>query len=249
MSGLGYSAENEGSQTAVSISTDKILLVQKHKFCRIFDFIFHSEMTQAQTISLYQPMLQTIAYNLVRCKEDAEDIVQETFARWLTVDHQKIENTKAYLIRAVTNNCLNHLQSLRRKKEQYIDSVNLSELVHRFKEMNLSHLDFDANISAAWRIMHQKLEPLERAVYVLKEVCDFDYEELQKTLDKKKDHCRQLFCRAKKKMEDETARLHFEMPDTGQWIDSFKKACHFGNASDLIQELKKDISEAVQKNF
>ena len=60
----------------------------------------YSNMNQAQTIALYQPMLHTIAYNLVRCKQDAEDIVQETFVKWLTIDQQKIENTKAYLIRA-----------------------------------------------------------------------------------------------------------------------------------------------------
>lgn len=155
-------------------------------------------MNQAQTISLYQPLLHTIAYNLVRCKEDAEDIVQETFVKWLTIDQKKIENTKAYLIRAVTNNCLNHLQSLRKKKEQYFDSINFQELLTKFKETNLSQLDLEVNLSAAFKILQTKLEPLERAVYVLKEVFDFDYEELQKTLNKKKDHCRQLFHRAKK---------------------------------------------------
>src|ERR1700745_3406998 len=104
-------------------------------------------MTQAQTITLYQPLLHTIAYNLVRCKEDAEDIVQETFAKWLTIDQQKIENTKAYLIKAVTNNCLNHLNSLRKKKVEYLDNINLSELLSKFKETNLAKLDLDTNLS------------------------------------------------------------------------------------------------------
>jgi DNA-directed RNA polymerase specialized sigma24 family protein len=61
-------------------------------------------MNNAQAIALYQPMLQAIAYNLVRCKADAEDIVQETFLKWLTLGPQKVENTKAYLITAVRNN-------------------------------------------------------------------------------------------------------------------------------------------------
>jgi RNA polymerase sigma factor (sigma-70 family) len=194
-------------------------------------------MNHAQTIVLYQPLLHTIAYNLVRCKEDAEDIVQETFAKWLSIDHKKIQNTKAYLIKAVTNNCLNHLNSLRRKKEEYLE--NVSEVLNRFKETNLSNLDFDINISAAMAVVHSKLEPLERAVFLLKEVFDFDYEDLQQALDKKKDHCRQLFCRAKKKLSEETARI--TLPDTTKWVDSFKKACHIGNASDVITELKKDI--------
>ena len=61
-------------------------------------------------------MLQAIAYNIVRCKADAEDIVQETFLKWLTLGPQKIENTKAYLIKAVRNNCLNHLTTLQKKE-------------------------------------------------------------------------------------------------------------------------------------
>ena len=206
-------------------------------------------MNHAQTITLYQPLLHTIAYNLVRCKQDAEDIVQETFMKWLSVDHQKIENTKAYLIRAVTNNCLNHLQSLRKKKEELWDSINFAEMITKFKETNLAHLDLDVNLAAAFKVMQNKLEPLERAVYVLKEVFDFDYEELQKTLDKKKDHCRQLFSRAKKKLSEETAKMHFDMPDTSGLMKSFREACHFGNASELVEELKKDISGPVQKKI
>jgi RNA polymerase sigma factor (sigma-70 family) len=199
-------------------------------------------MNHAQTITLYQPLLQTIAYNLVRCKQDAEDIVQETFVKWLSIDHQKIENTKAYLIRAVTNNCLNHLQSLRKKKEQYFDSINVSEMITKFKETNLSHLDLEVNLNAAFKVMQTKLEPLERAVYVLKEVFDFDYEDLQKTLDKKKDHCRQLFSRAKKKLSEETSKIHFDMPDTARLMKSFRDACSFGDEQNLVEELKKGIS-------
>src|SRR5687768_1740916 len=149
-------------------------------------------MDQAQTIVLYQPLLHTIAYNLVRCKEDAEDIVQETFARWLSIDHQKIQNTKAYLIKAVTNNCLNHLQSLRKKKEEYLESFHWPEFIEKFRESDFSHLDIEANLTKAFQILHHKLEPLERAVYVLKEAFDLDYKALQELLNKKQEHCRQL---------------------------------------------------------
>ncbi|MFZ5972147.1 MAG: sigma-70 family RNA polymerase sigma factor [Bacteroidota bacterium] len=204
-------------------------------------------MNPAQAIALYQPLLHTIAYNLVRCRQDAEDIVQETFARWLTIDQQKIENTKAYLVRAVTNNCLNHLQTLRKKKEQYFDNMNLGEMVTKFKETNLAHLDLDVNMAAAIKKIHVQLEPLERAVYILKEAFDFDYDELQQTLDKKKEHCRQLFCRARKKLAEETSKIHLELPDAPQWMHSFRNACTVGQVTDFIQHLKADISAALQK--
>jgi RNA polymerase sigma factor (sigma-70 family) len=197
-------------------------------------------MNHAQAIALYQPMLHAIAYNLVRCKQDAEDIVQETFLKWLNAEHEKIQNLKAYLITAVTNNCLNHLNSLKRKKEEYLDSIHLPDFLVSMKEMNFSQLDLDVYLDNAMKVIHQKLEPVERAVYLLKEVFDFDYNSIQQTLDKKKDHCRQLLCRAKKKLSDEKAKIHFDIPSPSSLLESFKKACA-GDTDELIKNLQKDI--------
>ncbi len=199
-------------------------------------------MQPAQAISLYQPTLHAIAYNLVRCKEDAEDIVQETFLKWLTLGPQKVDNIKAYLITAVINNCRNHLKSLTKKKEELFSNVNMVEVLNRFKETNLAHIDLDINLSAALKVIQSKLQPLERTVYLLKEVFDVDYETLQETLNKKKEHCRQLFCRAKNKLNKEAFSIHVELPDTAKLKEAFRKACHFGPIDELVQELKKDIS-------
>ena len=192
-------------------------------------------------------MLHAIAYNIVRCKADAEDIVQETFLKWLSLGPKKIEDTKAYLIRAVKNNCLNHINTLRYKKEELLNQNNITEIINRFKENNFAHLDLEIELAKAMKVLHAKLEPLERAVFLLKEVFDFDYEALQETLDKKKEHCRQLFCRAKKKLSEETSKFNFELPNTSSLIENFKKACDFGNASELINELKNDVTAALSK--
>jgi RNA polymerase sigma factor (sigma-70 family) len=199
-------------------------------------------LNQAQAIVLYQPMLHNIAYNLLRCKADAEDIVQDTFVKWLSIDQTKIQNTKAYLIKSVTNNCLNHLNALKRKKEEYWDSIMLSELVVKFKESDFAHIDFEKELAAAFKVIQSKLEPLERATYLLKEVFNFDYDAIQKVLDKKADHCRQLFCRAKKKLSDTSFKP--ELPETSHLFDSFKKACTIDNATEFIQHLKHDIADA-----
>jgi RNA polymerase sigma-70 factor (ECF subfamily) len=201
-------------------------------------------VSPTQTIQLYHPILHSVAYNIVRCKQDAEDIVQDTFLKWLSIDRSKIQNTKAYLITAVTNNCLNHLNTLRKKKEEYWDNSKLSQMIVKFKETDFSHLDLETELSAAFKILHTKLEPLERAAYLLKEVFDFDYEAIQKALDKKADHCRQLFSRAKKKLSDESQKLHFELPKS-ELLESFKKACDIGPAANFVQELKNDISEKI----
>jgi RNA polymerase sigma-70 factor (ECF subfamily) len=196
-------------------------------------------MTQAQTIALYQPLLHRIAYNLVRCNADAEDIVQETFLRWLTIDQKKIENTKAYLVKAVTNNCLSHLDALKRKKEQCLETINASEFVQKLKEVNFGHLDLEVDLKQAFKVMQAKLQPLERAVFLLKEVFDFDYDSLTKTLDKKKDHCRQLLARAKKKLAEKTSNIHIEFP--AELLEKFRTA----NVADLISQLKEDIQKKL----
>jgi RNA polymerase sigma-70 factor (ECF subfamily) len=204
-------------------------------------------LNQAQTISLYQPTLQAIAFRLLKCKADAEDMVQETFLKWLNAEQEKIQNTKAYLIKAVTNNCLNHLNTLKRKKEQCLDAIHWTEMVERFKESDFSHLDLEAEMTKAFRILQHKLEPLERAVYLLKEVFDFDYEALQQMLDKKQEYCRQLLCRAKRKLEQASEKPATIEKAKLTLVETFKNACDLGNASEFISELKKDIALAINK--
>lgn len=201
-------------------------------------------MTNAQIISEYRPLLQAIAYNLLRCKEDAEDIVQETFLKWLSVEPaETIQNTKAYLIKSVTNASLNHLKSLKIRKTTALDTV--SEAYHKIKEINLGHLDFEVNVNAALHVLSTKLEPLERAVFILKEAFDFDYDSLQQVLDKKKDHCRQLFSRASKKLSAETNKINF--PTTTALRDSFRQTCEMGNIQLLIQVLRQEVGFALKK--
>jgi RNA polymerase sigma factor (sigma-70 family) len=210
-------------------------LILKH---RIFEGV-----NQAQTIALYQPLLQSVAYKILRCKADAEDIVQDTFVKWLSAEQEKIQNTKAYLIQAVRNNCLNHLNTLRKKKEEYLESIDLSRLKGKFTSIDFSHLDLETELNKALAVMHTKLEPLERAVYLLKEILDFDYESVQKAVNKKQEHCRQLLCRARKKLSRiEMPKMNIEMPKTSAWIESFRKACDLGNATELIAQLQKEIT-------
>lgn len=202
-------------------------------------------MNQAQAIALYHPILHSVAYNILRCKQDAEDIVQDTFVKWLSIDQTKIQNTKAYLITSVINNCKNHLNTLRKKKEEYWDSSKLSQFVVKFKETDFKHMDMEAELSAAFKVLQSKLEPLERAAYLLKEVFDFDYDAIQKVLNKKADHCRQLLSRARKKLSDTTSKIHFELPDS-HLLESFKKACS-ASPSIFIQHLQNDISKPESK--
>jgi RNA polymerase sigma-70 factor (ECF subfamily) len=189
-------------------------------------------------------MLQAIALKMLKCKADAEDLVQDTFVKWLSVDQEKVQNTKAYLIGAVTNTCLNHINSLRKKKEEYFDGFQWPEFKNWFAAPDFSHLDIEAEISAAFALVLSKLEPLERAVFLLKEVFNYDYEMLQELLGKKQEHCRQLMSRARKKLNAETKKISAAYSKKQELFQSFKNACHIGDVSELIALLKQDISLA-----
>jgi RNA polymerase sigma factor (sigma-70 family) len=204
-------------------------------------------LNQAQAIELYQPMLQAIAMRLLKCKADAEDIVQETFIRWLNTEQEKIQNTKAYLIRAVTNACLNHLEALKRKKVEYIDSLQWPEFIERLRESDFSQIDLEQRLSKAFHLLQHKLEPLERAAFVLKEAFDVEYKEMQVLLDKKQEHCRQLFCRAKRKLNDEKQRFNDALAERSALMKSFKESCDVGHAAEFLTTIKNDLKAALEK--
>ncbi|HNP18279.1 MAG TPA: sigma-70 family RNA polymerase sigma factor [Fulvivirga sp.] len=203
-------------------------------------------MNQSTTIALYQPMMQTIAQRMLGSIADAEDIVQDTLLKWLTIDTDKIRNTKAYLIKSVTNNCINHLNTLKRKKDECIDSIKSHELIDKYKEMELFRFDFENEVSAALNVIHKKLEPLEKGIFVLREFFDFEYDDLQEVFNKKKENCRQLFCRAKEKLNLETSKIKSELSESN-FLESFKKACDMGNPKVFIDHIKEEVTGSNEK--
>ena len=199
-------------------------------------------VSQNETITLYRPLLYSIAYKMVGTVMDAEDIVQDTFLNWLKAEQKKINNTKAYLIRSVTNTCLNHINQLNRKKESLLESINHPSFIDKIE---LPNFDIKNELSEAISVLLKKLEPTERAVFILREIFNFDYGELTEILDKKKENCRQLFCRAKEKLTQEKDRFHVSLDVHSQFVDKFKSACTLGEVGNFIENLKKDISHKL----
>lgn len=199
-------------------------------------------MDQSQTILLYQPMLQAIAYSMVGSLEDAEDIVQDTFMKWLTIDQEKIQNTKAYLIKTVTNNCINYLNAFRKKKQACLDALQISELADKYRETEFAKLDLEKEMAAALAVLHKKLEPVERGVFLLREIFNFEYEDIQDIFGKKKDNCRKLFSRAKEKLDQKDPQGKTDIFPQFQFLESFKNACTVGHFSDFIGQLVQDIT-------
>ena len=205
-------------------------------------FVLVSDLNQSQTISLYFPLLHAIAMKMVGSIADAEDIVHDTFLKWLTIDHKKIENTKSYLIKAVTNNCINHLNTASRKKNEYIEALSPGDLIEKYKEREVFQFDLENELSAALGVLQKKLEPIEKGIYILREVFSFDYEDLQDIFDKKKDNCRQLFFRAKEKLNQETKKIKIDTPVNGHLLENFKLGCILGHPSEYINDILKEVA-------
>jgi RNA polymerase sigma-70 factor (ECF subfamily) len=179
---------------------------------------------------------------MVRCKQDAEDIVQETFLKWLDAKQNDIQNTRAYLVKAVTNNCINHLKTFRKRKVDYFESLDLTRFFHSIKlEINFSHLDWETEFNAAVRILHSKLEPLERAVFVLKEVFDFDYDQIQAAFGRRKDQCRQLVCRARKKLEEPGPPESGSQPSANGLLETLRHCFESHSPTALVQAFRRDV--------
>lgn len=178
---------------------------------------------------------------------DAEDLVHDTFLKWLTIDTSKIRNTKAFLVRMLTNNCLNFLQgSGKRLTENGLEDLGMEAAAVIDEQDLLSH-EKEGQLAAAWRVMARKLEPAEKAIYVLRELFNLEYEDLQDIVGKSKDNCRQIFSRAKLKLNAEMPKIHLDLNLSVKLPKPFQEACNLGQLSDLIGELKSDLLEKRKK--
>lgn len=177
---------------------------------------------------------------MLGCMADAEDAVQEAFVKWLSLDTSKVENVRSYLIRMVTNSCLNILKQ--QKNIRKVESGSVSDILEDHeKEKSLFQFDIENQISEAWNFLHRKLEPVERAVFVLREVFDMDYEDLQFIVDRNAENCRKIVSRAKEKLRNtELPKVRISLPDHTM-LDNLKAAFNRGHLAPLLENFSLDL--------
>lgn len=199
-------------------------------------------MSSAQIFIEYQPMLQRIAFGMVGCVRDAEDLVQDTFEKWLKVDHQQIKNAKAYLITILKNTCTNFLNSFRKTKESTFTS-SLESLKNRYEETDFRLFDFETDLATGVQELLQRLTLPEFSILLLKEGFEFDYQELTIIFGKKIDNCRQLLSRAKKKKNKPTNPFSVNPEKRRQLIKEILAVYRQqGNIQSLVTYLQKELA-------
>ena len=206
-------------------------------------------MSSAEIFLQYQPQLQKIAFNMVGCMKDAEDLVQDTFEKWLKVDQSRIKNVKAYLIQSLKNICINFLNSIRRSREINL-SNRLEEFRNKYVELDFRPFDFEQDLLAGLSDLLQKLTFPEFSLLILKEGFEMDYPELTEIFEKRKDHCRQLVSRAKKKIKASNIRFPLNLEKRNELSRELSLVCKNGNLQQLIHLLQKEVAKLpkVRKN-
>ena len=124
----------------------------------------------------HRSLLFTVAYEMLGSAADAEDVVQETRLRWASVDQAEVRDPRAYLVRIVTRQAINHMRTLARRREEYVGEW-LPESLLTSPDV-AEDVELAESVSIAMLTVLETLAPTERAVFVLREVFDVPYGEV-----------------------------------------------------------------------
>jgi RNA polymerase sigma-70 factor (ECF subfamily) len=191
----------------------------------------------------YRPLMFSIAYRMLGSATEAEDIVQEAYLRYQAVAPGTIQSPKAFLSTIVTRLCLNQLQSAREQRETYIGPWLPEPILTETDERaNPKHLaEMHDSISFAFLVLLEELTPLERAVFLLREVFDYEYAEIAAILEKDAAACRQIFSRAKKHVAEGKPRFAPAPEAHRRLLSQFMQAAGEGDLQGLTTLLSEDV--------
>src|SRR5690349_7583453 len=130
----------------------------------------------------HRNLLFTVAYEMLGLAADAEDVLQETWLRWVGVDLDSVQDPRAYLVRITTRQALTRLRTVRRRKESYVGPW-LPEPLLTAPDV-ADDVALADSVSMAMLLVLETLTPTERAVFVLRDVFDVDYNEIAAAVDK-----------------------------------------------------------------
>jgi len=190
----------------------------------------------------YRPLMFYIAYRMLGSVTDAEDILQNAYLRYRQVPAGSIASPKAFLSTMVTRLCLNQLQSVRVQRESYLGPW-LPEplLTDDDPESPISQAERLESISMAFLVLLERLTPVERAVFLLREVFDYPYPEIAEIVGKEEVACRQILSRAKKFIADQRPRFTPSIEHHHQLLQQFLEATEEGDLNGLTHLLASDV--------
>ncbi|WP_405393753.1 RNA polymerase sigma-70 factor [Microbispora hainanensis] len=201
----------------------------------------HGETVDPATAAFvaHRNLLFTVAYEMLGSAADAEDVLQETWLRWAGVDLGTVRDQRAYLVRIVTRQALMRLRALGRRRESYVGPW-LPEPLLTAPDV-AEDVELAESVSMAMLLVLETLSPTERAVFVLREVFDLDYDEIADAVGKSQAAVRQIAHRARSHVAARRPRDTVPPDQTRHALQAFKQAVETGDLQRLLDILAPDV--------
>ncbi len=197
-------------------------------------------MTREEEFTGLRPMLFAIAYRILGSVTEAEDAVQETWVRFQTSPTEP-RSTKSFLSAVVTRIAIDVLRSARVRRESYVGTWFPEPLVEDPYDDPEHAAELADSVSMASLLLLERLSPLERAVFVLRDVFAFDFREIASAVDRSEDACRQLAVRARRHMEAGRPRFEADRREREELAGRFFDAIREGDVDGLRELLAADV--------
>jgi RNA polymerase sigma-70 factor (ECF subfamily) len=178
---------------------------------------------------------------------DAEDIVQDAYLRYVATPRESIQSPRAFPTTIVTRLCLNYLQAARVRRETYVgpwlpeplrtDATGAPDSFNHVADK----VEDDDSISMAFLILLERLTPVARAVFLLREVFDYEYREIAEIVERDEAACRQIFSRARKEVASGQRRFNAEPAAHERILRGFMQAVSQGDMHGLTEMLSDDV--------
>lgn len=199
----------------------------------------HATDPATETFVAYRNLLFTVAYEMLGSAADAEDVLQETWLRWIKVDVGQVRDPRAYLVRITTRQSLNRLRTMGRRKEAYVGPW-LPEPLLTAPDV-AQDVELAESVSMALMIVLDTLSPTERAVFVLREAFDVSYDEIAAAVDKSPAAVRQIAHRARQHVDARRPREGVSASEARAALESFQRALETGELQGLLDVLAPDV--------
>ncbi|WP_214318767.1 RNA polymerase sigma-70 factor [Nonomuraea sediminis] len=197
-------------------------------------------MTRAEEFEDLRPLLFSIAYRILGSVSEAEDAVQESWLRYQTTPTQPA-SAKSFLSAVVTRISIDVLRSARVRREEYVGPWFPEPLLADPYEDPARSAELADSLSMAALLLLERLSPLERAVFVLREVFGFGFPEIATTVDRSEAACRQLAARARRHMDAGRPRFEADRREREELAERFFVAFKQGDVDGLQELLAADV--------
>ena len=194
-----------------------------------------------QTFNTNRPLLFSIAYRMLGSASDAEDVLQDAWLRYRGSDESSIRSPKAFAVTIVSRLCLDRLKSARVSREQYVGPWLPEPILTSEVKTPDAAFQQAESVTLAFLVLLEKLSAEERAVFLLKDIFEYEHAEIVEMLAMTVDNSRQLFHRAKARLAEGRPRLTGTAESRRALAERFARAFTSGNGSELTAMLAHDV--------